>query len=73
MQKGIKLGDGWKLRVDMQERYKGRVMSQEFVLIVTIKDTEGQADIYSEVVNGLRENGYLMNDLEIKSQVKARN
>ena len=57
----------------MQERYKGRVMSQEFVLIVTIKDTEGQADIYSEVVNGLRENGYIMNDLEIKSQVKARN
>ena len=73
LQKGIKLGDGWKLRVDMQERYKGRVMSQEFVLIVTIKDTEGQADIYSEVVNGLRENGYIMNDLEIKSQVKARN
>ena len=48
-------------------------MSQECVFIVTIKDTEGQADIYSEVVNGLRENGYIMNDLEIKSQVKARN
>lgn len=71
--RGIKIGDGWKVRIDMHERYKERVLAQEFVLIVTIRDNDGQADIYSEVVNGLRENGYIMNDLEIKSQVKARN
>ena len=57
----------------MQGRYKENILSQDFVLIITIKDTSGQADIYSEIINGLRENGYIMNDLEIKSQVKARN
>ena len=71
--RGIGIKDGWKLRVDMQGRYKENILSQDFVLIITIKDTSGQADIYSEIINGLRENGYIMNDLEIKSQVKARN
>ncbi len=71
--KGIGLGDGWKLRVDMQGRYKETIASQDFVLIITIKDTSGRADIYSEVVNGLRKNGYIMNDLEVRSKIKSRN
>ena len=44
---------------------------QEFVLIVTIKDPLGN-DIYSEVINGLRERGYITNNLETKQQLRYR-
>lgn len=69
--KGIKLGDGWKLRVDLTARNGMYVPSQEFVLIITIKDSNGN-DIYSEIANGLRERGYITNNIETKYQVRQR-
>ena len=69
---GIKAKDGWKLRIDLTSRYNETVLSQEFVLIVTIKDVDGKADVYNEVVNGLRENGYIMSDVETRAQVRSR-
>ena len=47
------------------------VPPQEFVLIVTIRDPQGN-DIYTEMVNGLREKGYVTNNLEIKQQIRQR-
>lgn len=70
---GLKIGDGWKLRVDMMARYKAKVIYQDFVLILTIRDNTEQNDIYSEVINGLRNNGYITSDLMVRSQVRARN
>lgn len=69
--KGIKAGEGWKIRIDMTSRNEIAVPSQEFVLIITIRDLQGH-DIYSEVVNGLRERGYITNNLEIRQQVRQR-
>jgi len=69
--KGIDVGEGWKIRLDLTARNEANVNSQEFVLIVTIKDQEGH-DIYSEVVNGLRAKGYTTNNLETKAQVRQR-
>lgn len=69
--KGIQVGDGWKIRIDMNPRNEITVPSQEFVLIVTIKDPQGE-DIYSEVVNGLRERGYITNNLETRQQIRQR-
>lgn len=69
--KGIQSGDGWKIRIDMNPRNGLIVPSQEFVLIVTIKDPGGN-DIYSEVVNGLRTRGYVTNNLETKQQLRQR-
>lgn len=71
LSKGIKLGDGWKLRVDLTARNGMYVPSQEFVLIITIKDSNGN-DIYSEIVNGLRERGYTTSNIETKYQVRQR-
>ncbi|GAA0733686.1 S8 family peptidase [Clostridium oceanicum] len=73
LKRGIKVADGWKLRVDTHKRYQEDLISQEFVLILTIRDKSGTLDIYSEVINGLRTNGYIMNDLELRSQVRVRN
>lgn len=73
IKKGLKLGDGWKLRVDMMARYKAEIIYQDFVLILTIKDKVEENDIYSEVINGLRSNGYITSDLMIRSQLRARN
>lgn len=55
----------------MTSRNEIAVPSQEFVLIITIRDLQGH-DIYSEVVNGLRERGYITNNLEIRQQVRQR-
>lgn len=71
LRKGIKIGDGWKLRIDLTARSEMYVPSQEFVLIITIKDSNGN-DIYSEIVNGLRERGYITNNIETKYQIRQR-
>lgn len=68
---GIKAEEGWKIRIDMTPRDGMVVTPQEFVLIVTIKDPNGN-DIYTEMVNGLRERGYYTNNLETKQQVRQR-
>ena len=71
LNRGIKLADGWKLRVDLTPRNGLSVPSQEFVLIITIKDSNGN-DIYSEITNALRERGYITNNIETKFQVRQR-
>lgn len=71
LSRGIKLADGWKLRVDLTPRNGLYVPSQEFVLIITVKDSNGN-DIYSEITNALRERGYITNNIETKSQIRQR-
>lgn len=71
LRRGIKIEDGWKLRIDLTSRYGLYVPSQEFVLIITIKDSNGN-DIYSEITNGLRERGYITNNIETKYQIRQR-
>lgn len=71
LSRGIKLEDGWKLRIDLTQRNGLLVPTQEFVLIITIKDPNGN-DIYSEITNGLRERGYITNNIETKYQVRQR-
>lgn len=68
---GIQMGESWKIRIDMNPRNGMNVPAQEFVLIVTIRDPLGR-DIYSEVVNGLRERGYMTNNLETRQQLRQR-
>lgn len=68
---GIKAEEGWKIRIDMTPRDGMTISPQEFVLIVTIKDPNGN-DIYTEMVNGLRDRGYYTNNLETKQQVRQR-
>jgi hypothetical protein len=69
--KGIQTGEGWKIRIDMNPRNGLNIPAQDFVLIVTIKDSNGH-DIYSEVVNGLRALGYITNNLETRQQLRHR-
>lgn len=69
--RGINAGESWKIRIDMTPRNGLVVPAQEFVLIITIKDHKGH-DIYSEVVNGLRERGYITNNLETRQQIRQR-
>lgn len=69
--KGIKVGSGWKLRVDLTARNGMYVPPQEFTLLITIRDSQGN-DIYTEVVNELREQGYSTNNIETKYQIRQR-
>ena len=70
--RGIALADGWKLRVDLTPRYNADISVQEFVLIVTIKDPTDKLDIYTDIVQQLREKGFITNDLQVKQLVRQR-
>ena len=69
--RGIDIGTGWKIRIDMNPRNGLVVPAQEFVLIITIKDPLGR-DIYSEVINGLRNMGYVTENLNTRQQFRQR-
>ncbi len=69
--KGIDVADGWKVRLDMTARNDAIINEQEFVLILTVKDSEGN-DIYTELTNGLRSKGYNTINLETKQQLRQR-
>lgn len=69
---GRKVEDGWRVRVGFSQRNEAFASEQEFVLIVTIRDPNG-SDIYTEVVNGLRDQYYVVNNLEVKQQIRGRN
>jgi hypothetical protein len=71
IKKGLDIANGWKIRIDMTVRNMLNIPPQEFVLIITIKDNKGN-DIYSEIVNGLKEKGYITNNLETRQQVRQR-
>ena len=71
IKRGIDIASGWKIRVDMTPRNNVNILSQDFVLILTIKDPDGN-DIYTEMVNGLREKGYITSNLETRHQVRQR-
>ena len=67
---GIQLADGWKIRIDMNPRNGLLVPPQDFVLVLTIRDPNGN-DIYSEIVNDLRMKGYVTNNLETRQQLRS--
>jgi len=59
----------WRLRIDSVARLADNYDGQEFVLIVTLSSIEG-SDIYSEVIQLLRERGYMFNDIRTQSRVQ---
>lgn len=71
IKRGVQVGDGWKVRLDMTPRNEANIPEQDFVLIVTIRDPEGN-DIYTEIVNELREKGYFTSNLETRHQIRQR-
>ncbi|SHH32280.1 Subtilase family protein [Anaerosphaera aminiphila DSM 21120] len=68
---GINLGEGWKLRLDLTSRNGLNIDRQEFVLLVTFKDSKGN-DIYTDITNELKEKGYSTNNLKTKALIRER-
>lgn len=66
--KGIK-ANPWRLKVDCCARLGEVYSGQKFVLLITITDPNGN-DIYTEVVQMLRERGYLFNNLKLQNQIR---
>ena len=71
LSRGIEVGSGWKLEINRLTRYDVFLQEQEFILLLTIRDPNG-SDIYSDMVNGLREKSFVTNNLEIRSQIRQR-
>jgi serine protease AprX len=62
-------GIAWRLYLDCTSRFGEDYETQEFVLIVTITDPSG-GDIYSDVVQSLRERGFIYNDLQVENRIQ---
>lgn len=71
LKQGIQVGNYWKLEINRLTRYDVALPEQEFILVITIRDPNGK-DIYSDMVNELREKSFVTNNLEVRSQVRQR-
>ena len=68
LKKGIKEMP-WRLKVDCCARLGENYSGQKFVLLVTITDPNNH-DIYSEVIQMLRERGFIYNNLKLQNQIR---
>ncbi len=59
----------WRLMVDSVARLGDNYEGQEFVLFITISDPN-KNDIYSEVIQALRERGYYHNDVKVHNKIR---
>lgn len=70
--RNIKMGieqKPWRLMVDSVARLGDNYNGQEFVLFVTITDTNNN-DIYTEIIQALRERGYYHSDVKIHNKIR---
>ena len=65
---GIKLKP-WRLMIDSVARLGDNYDGQEFVLFITISDPN-KNDIYTEVINALRERGYYHYDVKVQNKIR---
>ena len=61
----------WRLKVDCCARLEEDYSGQKFVLLITITDPK-ENDIYSEVLQLLREHGYIYNNLRLQEQIRQK-
>lgn len=59
----------WRLMVDSVARLGDNYEGQEFVLLITIIDPK-KNDIYTEVIQTLRERGYYHNDVKVHNKIR---
>ena len=55
--------------IDSVARLGDNYEGQEFVLFITISDTENN-DIYTEIIQALRARGYYHNDIKIHNRIR---
>ncbi len=70
LKNGIKVCDGWKIRIDMVER-DDLIPMQEFVLIVTIRGNKDD-QVYNDMVLGLQNQGIITANLETQYQTREK-
>lgn len=59
----------WRLMVDSVARLGDKYEGQEFVLFITISDSN-RNDIYSEIIQALRERGYYHYDVKVQNKIR---
>ncbi|MDR0750993.1 MAG: hypothetical protein LBF12_00170 [Christensenellaceae bacterium] len=70
LKNGIKVCEGWKIRINMIER-DDLEPNQEFILIVTIKGKQ-KDQVYNDVVQGLQSHGFIAVNLETQYQIREK-
>ena len=66
-------GQDWKIRLDCTNRNQMGMVEQPFTLVITIDSENDESDIYTEMVTGLRNQGFSVNNLQLRSDIQLRN
>lgn len=72
MKNGVKLADGWKIRMNMTFRREEIKTKHEFILVITIRGNDNDL-VYNDVVKELSTKGYIAINLETRNQIRERN
>jgi len=70
--RGISVLEDWKIQIKMLQRNEEQYPEQDFVLIITLKSDDPDIDLYTEMVNELRSNNYITQDLRTRNQLQTR-
>jgi hypothetical protein len=65
----VEFREGWKLRIDVTPRGREPILPQEFILVMTIRAPNNN-DIYTEMINGLRDKGFITVNLETQQTIR---
>lgn len=65
----VEFREGWKLRIDVTSRGREPILPQEFILVMTIRAPNNN-DIYTEMINGLRDKGFITVNLETQQTIR---
>jgi hypothetical protein len=78
--KALTIPKKWYLRLEglysafseSQASLDGTELSQEFCLIITIKDRENRKDVYNSVSRQLDNNNFISQNIQLRNEVKLR-
>ena len=65
----VEFREGWKLRIDVTSRGRETILPQEFIFVMTIRAPNNN-DIYTEMINGLRDKGFITVNLETQQTIR---
>ncbi|WP_278970644.1 S8 family peptidase [Megasphaera elsdenii] len=56
--------------IEREARADGKVLEQEFCVLLTIRDPEGKAPVYNEITQQLQQKGFVYSNVRLKNEIR---
>lgn len=56
--------------IEREARDDGKVLEQEFCVLLTIRDPEGKAPVYNEITQQLQQKGFVYSNVRLKNEIR---